>query len=41
MQCYKVTMLDPLNPTAGLFPRLAQAGGLVAVVWLAVAWALS
>jgi hypothetical protein len=34
-------MRDPLDPTAGVLPRLALAGGLLLVVWLAVAWALS
>jgi hypothetical protein len=33
-------MQDPLAPTTGALPRLALAGGLMAVIWLAVAWAM-
>jgi hypothetical protein len=33
-------MIDPLAPTSGSGARLALAGALVAVVWLAVGWAL-
>jgi hypothetical protein len=33
-------MTDPLAPTAGIGARLLLAGALVAVVWLAVGWAL-
>ena len=38
---YIITMMDPLSPLAGLGPRLALAGLLVAVIWLGVAWALA
>ncbi len=31
---------DPLSPTAGLAARLTLAVGLLAVIWLAVLWAL-
>jgi hypothetical protein len=34
-------MIDPLAPTAGLGSRLLLAGGLIACIWLAVAWALA
>ena len=34
-------MVDPLSPTAGLWPRLLLALVLCAAVWLGVAWALS
>jgi hypothetical protein len=40
MQCYKVTMIDPLAPTAGVGARLILAAVLVVCVWLTVAWAL-
>ncbi len=30
---------DPLAPTSGLGARLVLAGGLIALLWLAVAWA--
>jgi hypothetical protein len=33
-------MMDPLLPTAGVGARLVLAAALVAVVWLAVGWAL-
>jgi hypothetical protein len=33
-------MPDPLSPTASSAARLLVAGGLIAVVWLGVAWAL-
>ena len=33
-------MIDPLSPTAGVLPRLALAGLLLAGVWLAVLWAI-
>ena len=39
-QCYIITMIDPLSPTAGVLPRLALAGLLLAGVWLAVLWAI-
>ena len=39
-QCYTVTVTDPLAPTAGLASRLLLAAGLIALLWLAVAWAL-
>lgn len=38
-QCYTITMLDPLAPTAGIGARLLLAAGAVACIWLAVAWA--
>jgi hypothetical protein len=40
MECYKVTMLDPLAPTAGVVARLALAGAALIGVWSAVGWAL-
>jgi hypothetical protein len=33
-------MVDPLTPTAGLGARLLLASGLVAAIWLVVAWAI-
>jgi hypothetical protein len=33
-------MIDPLSPTAGAGARLIVAGVVLAVVWIAVAWAL-
>jgi len=33
-------MIDPLSPTAGAAARLALAAAVLAVVWLAVLWAL-
>jgi len=39
VQCYIITMLDPLAPTAGIGARLLLAAGAVACMWLAVAWA--
>ncbi len=40
MQCYTVSMIDPLTPIAGVSARLVLAGILVACLWLTVAWAL-
>jgi hypothetical protein len=40
-QCYKITMIDPLAPTAGLGARLLLAGGVIALMWLIVGWALA
>ena len=34
-------MTDPLSPAAGLMPRLALVGGLLAAVWLVALWAMS
>jgi hypothetical protein len=33
-------MIDPLSPTAGAASRLFLAAGVLALVWLAVVWAL-
>jgi hypothetical protein len=33
-------MIDPLSPIAGAGARLIVAGVVLAVVWIAVAWAL-
>lgn len=33
-------MTDPLTPTAGASARLLLAAGLIALLWLVVAWAL-
>jgi hypothetical protein len=33
-------MLDPLSPTAGAGSRLCLAAAVLALVWIAVAWAL-
>ena len=41
MQRYKVTMIDPLAPTASAAARLILAGAKLAVIWLAVAWAIA
>jgi hypothetical protein len=41
MERYKVTMHDPLAPTAGIGARLVLVAALVSGVWLAVAWALA
>jgi hypothetical protein len=40
MQRYTVTMIDPLSPTAGAGARLLLAASVLAVLWLAVLWAL-
>jgi hypothetical protein len=40
VQCYTVTMIDPLSPTAGAAARLLLAAMLLAMVWAAVVWAL-
>jgi hypothetical protein len=34
-------MVDPLSPTAGVWPRLTLALLLCVAVWLGVIWALS
>jgi hypothetical protein len=46
MECYIVTMMvrppcNPLSPAAGAGSRLILAGAVLAIVWLAVIWALS
>lgn len=46
VQCYIVTMVNPLSPhplspAAGAGARLLLAAAVLAVVWLAVVWALS
>jgi hypothetical protein len=46
MECYIVTTMirppsNPLSPVAGAGSRLILAGAVLAVVWLAVMWALS
>jgi hypothetical protein len=46
LQCYIVTMVNPLSPhplspAAGAGSRLILAGVVLAMVWLAVIWALS
>jgi hypothetical protein len=33
-------MIDPLSPTAGAAARLFLVAAVLAVVWMAVAWAL-
>jgi hypothetical protein len=33
-------MRDPLSVTASLLARIALAGGLAALIWLGVFWAL-
>ena len=40
-QCYKITMTDPLAPTAGLGIRLALAATVLVAVWLTALWALA
>ena len=40
MQCYTVTMIDPLSPTAGAAARLVLAAAMLTLLWLAVLWAL-
>jgi len=40
LECYKVTMLDPLSPTGALGTRLLLAAALLAGLWLVVAWAM-
>jgi hypothetical protein len=34
-------MLDPLAPSAGIGARLVLAAAVLALVWLAVLWALA
>ena len=41
LECYKVTMLDPLSPTGALGARLLLAASLLAALWLVVAWAIA
>ncbi len=41
LECYIVTMTNPLSPTAGALSRLMLASVVLAVVWLAVAWAMA
>ncbi len=40
LECYTVTMIDPLAPTSGIGARLLLAGGILCAVWLAVYWAI-
>ena len=34
-------MTNPLSPIAGALSRIVLAGAVLAVVWLAVAWAMA
>jgi hypothetical protein len=40
LECYKVTMTDPLSPTGSLGARLLLAALLLAALWALVAWVL-
>lgn len=40
LECYKVTMFDPLSPTGPLGARLLLAAALLAGLWLVVIWAM-
>lgn len=39
LECYTITVIDPLSPTAGAPARLILAAAVLAAVWLAVYWA--
>ena len=41
LECYTVTMSNPLSPTASAGARLILAAALLAAVWLSVLWAMA
>lgn len=41
MECYTVTMINPLSPTAGAGSRLLLAAAVLAGVWLVAVWAMA
>ena len=41
LECYTVTMANPLSPTASAVSRLILAGVVLGMMWLTVFWALA
>lgn len=40
LECYTITMTNPLSPTSGVAARLVLVAAVLSLVWLAVMWAL-